>query len=130
MRSDGVNFHEDSDYPLLCGEGLYETFGIEDCRVARIGDCYYLSYSACSSNGVCVGLRSTRDWRTVTNHGMIFTAHNKDCAIFEEKINGQYFALHRPSSPEIGGNYIWIAESPDLLHWGNHRCIARTRPAR
>ena len=35
--------------------------------------------------------------------------------------------LHRPSSPEIGGNYIWIAESPDLLHWGGHQCLAKTR---
>ena len=61
-------------------------------------------------------------------HGMIFPPHNKDCALFEEKINGKYFALHRPSSPELGGNYIWLAESPDRLHWGNHRCVATTRP--
>ncbi|MFW6222656.1 MAG: glycosidase, partial [Bacteroidota bacterium] len=53
--------------------------------------------------------------------------HNKDSAIFERKINGKYYALHRPSSPELGGNYIWIAESPNLLHWGNHKCIAVTR---
>lgn len=126
--SDEVNFREEPGFPLLSGQGPYETFGIEDCRVAQIDECYYLSYSTCSSNGVGVGLRSTRDWISVTNHGMIFTAHNKDCAIFEEKINGKYYALHRPSSPEIGGNYIWIAESFDLLHWGNHRCIARSRP--
>ena len=31
-----------------------------------------------------------------------------------------------PAAPIIGGNYIWLAESPDLIHWGNHRCIART----
>jgi beta-1,2-mannobiose phosphorylase / 1,2-beta-oligomannan phosphorylase len=126
--ADGVNFREEPDFPLLSGQGPQETFGIEDCRVAHIGDCYYLSYSTSSPNGVGVGLRSTTDWRSVTNHGMIFTAHNKDCAIFEEKIKGKYYALHRPSSPEIGGNYIWIAESPDLLHWGNHRCIAQSRP--
>ena len=58
---------------------------------------------------------------------MIFPPHNKDCAIFEEKINGVYYALHRPSSPELGGNYIWIAQSPDRIHWGNHKCIAITR---
>ena len=58
---------------------------------------------------------------------MIFPPHNKDCAIFEEKINGKYYALHRPSSPQLGGNYIWIAESPDLKHWGNHQCIATSR---
>jgi predicted GH43/DUF377 family glycosyl hydrolase len=126
--ADGVNFREEPEFPILTGQGPYEAFGIEDCRVAQIGDEYLLTFTVASSNGVGVGLRSTTDWRTIQNHGMIFTAHNKDCAIFEEKINGMYYALHRPSSPEIGGNYIWIAESPDLLHWGAHRCIARTRP--
>ena len=58
---------------------------------------------------------------------MILPPHNKDCAIFGEKIGGKYYALHRPSSPDLGGNYIWIAESPDLEHWGNHRCIAHSR---
>ena len=27
----------------------------------------------------------------------------------------------------MGGNYIWLAESHDGLHWGNHQCIAKTR---
>lgn len=58
---------------------------------------------------------------------MIFPPHNKDCVIFGGKMNNRYYALHRPSSPELGGNYIWLAESPDLLHWGNHKCIATTR---
>lgn len=58
---------------------------------------------------------------------MILPPHNKDCAIFSEPINGKYYALHRPSSPQLGGNYIWLAESPDLLHWGNHQCLATTR---
>ncbi|MNE45808.1 Beta-1,4-mannooligosaccharide phosphorylase [compost metagenome] len=58
---------------------------------------------------------------------MIFPPHNKDCAIFEEKINGKFYALHRPSSVDIGGNYIWIASSPDGIHWGNHQCILKTR---
>ena len=33
-----------------------------------------------------------------------------------------------PSCHELGGNYIWIAQSPDLVHWGQHKCIALTRP--
>src|SRR5690606_5768376 len=48
-------------------------------------------------------------------------------AIFEEKINNYYYALHRPSSVDIGGNYIWLAQSLDGTHWGNHRCIVKTR---
>jgi predicted GH43/DUF377 family glycosyl hydrolase len=125
---DGVVLIESKVSPSLHGLGPGETFGIEDCRVSRIDDTYYLTYTAVSPNGVAVGLRSTSDWKTFREHGLILPPHNKDCALFEEKIGGHYFALHRPSSPEIGGNYIWLAQSPDLLHWGKHICIARTRP--
>ncbi len=125
--TDGATFSEGA-WPPLFGRGELETFGIEDCRVTQIGDTYYLTFTEVSANGVGVGLRSTRDWQRIESHGMIFPPHNKDCAIFEEKVGGKYFALHRPSSPEIGGNYIWLAESPDLKHWGTHRCLARTRP--
>jgi predicted GH43/DUF377 family glycosyl hydrolase len=127
---DGVHFREEPSYPLLVGMGEQESYGIEDCRVTQMGSCYYLTYTAVSPHGVAVGLRSTQDWRAVTRHGLILAPHNKDCALFEEPIGGKYFALHRPSSPELGGNYIWVAESPDRTHWGNHRCLAHTRPGR
>jgi beta-1,2-mannobiose phosphorylase / 1,2-beta-oligomannan phosphorylase len=125
---DGISFSESKDNPLLHGLGPCETFGIEDCRVSRLNGAYYLTYTAVSPNGVAVGMRSTPDWKSFREHGLILPPHNKDCAVFEEKIGGRYFALHRPSSPEIGGNYIWLAQSPDLLHWGKHICVARTRP--
>lgn len=125
--TDNVNFIEDNDYPSLFGEGAYECYGIEDCRVSRIEDTYYLTYTMVSANGVGVGLRTTKDWKKFEKKGMIFSPHNKDCAIFEEKFNDKFYALHRPSSPELGGNYIWLAESPDGVHWGNHKCIAKTR---
>jgi predicted GH43/DUF377 family glycosyl hydrolase len=124
---DGIHFREPPATSPLLGQGDLESYGIEDCRVVQIGDTYYLTFTQVSQHGVGVGLRSTRDWRTIRQHGMILPPHNKDCAIFGEKIGGKYYALHRPSSPELGGNYIWIAESPDLEHWGNHRCIAHSR---
>ncbi|HEY5704808.1 MAG TPA: glycoside hydrolase family 130 protein [Terrimicrobiaceae bacterium] len=125
---DGIHFHEQDAIPPVVAEGELESYGIEDCRVVQIGEDYYLSYTAVSANGVGVGLRSTRNWRHFSRHGLIFPPHNKDCAIFAETLNGMFLALHRPSSPEIGGNFIWLAESPDLRHWGRHRCLARTRP--
>jgi beta-1,2-mannobiose phosphorylase / 1,2-beta-oligomannan phosphorylase len=124
---DGVRFQENGQTPLF-GHGALETYGIEDCRVAQIESAYYLTFTAVSGHGVGVGLRSTTDWQHVRAHGMILPPHNKDCALFVTPINGKYYALHRPSSPDLGGNYIWLAESPDLLHWGNHRCLAHTRP--
>ncbi len=124
---DGHQFYEPENYPILMGEGILETFGVEDCRVTLLDGIYYLTYTAVSDNGVGVGLRTTTDWKNFQSHGMILPPHNKDCAIFEEKINGLYYALHRPSSVDIGGNYIWITSSPDGLHWGNHHCIIKTR---
>ena len=90
-------------------------------------DGYYMTYTQVSPVAVGVGLTITKDFMQYDHKGMIFPPHNKDCALFEEKVNGRYYALHRPSSPELGGNYIWLAESPDRLHWGNHKCIAVTR---
>ncbi len=127
FSDDGVTFYESEEYPSIFGEGEYESYGIEDCRVANINGIYHLTYTMVSANGVGVGLRTTKDWKKFEKKGMILSPHNKDCAIFEEKINGKYYALHRPSSPELGGNYMWLAESLDGIHWGNHKCIAKTR---
>ncbi len=125
---DGIHFHEAEGYLPIFGKGELETFGIEDCRVATMANEFCLSFTEVSEFGVGVGLIRTRDWKNFSREGMIFPPHNKDCAIFEEKINGKYYALHRPSSPELGGNYIWLAQSPDLIHWGQHKCIATVRP--
>lgn len=124
---DGIHFSEPIGYPLIQGENKLERFGIEDCRVVFLEGRYFLTFTAVSDNGVGVGLKTTTDWKIFESHGMILPPHNKDCAIFEEKINGLFYALHRPSSVNIGGNYIWIAESKDGIHWGNHQIILKTR---
>ncbi|GHN02652.1 glycosidase [Cytophagales bacterium WSM2-2] len=124
---DGKNFYEPEGYSPIFGSNKLESYGIEDCRVIEIDGVYNLTYTMVSHLGVGVGLIRTKDWKNFDRPGMIFPPHNKDCAIFGEKVNGKYYALHRPSSPQLGGNYIWLAESPDLLHWGNHQCLATTR---
>lgn len=124
----GIDFYEPDNFPTqLIGTGTFETYGIEDCRVSQIGEEYYLTYTQVSEHGVGVGLMRTHNWRDFIREGMILPPHNKDCAIFEEKIGGQYYCLHRPSGIGLGGNYIWLASSPDLLHWGHHQCILHTR---
>ncbi len=125
---DGIHFYEpDTMLNKLFGTGDLETFGIEDCRVSLIEGVYNLTYTQVSESGVGVGLMQTRDWQTFDRIGMILPPHNKDCALFEEKIEGKYFCFHRPSGIELGGNFIWIASSTDLIHWGGHRCILHTR---
>ncbi len=124
--ADGRKFIAD-EKPTLTGQTDLQTFGLEDSRVAKVGDRFYLTYTEVSEAGVGVGMTSTADWKRFEPHGMIIPPHNKDCALFEEKINGRHYCLHRPSGIGLGGNFIWTAESPDLMHWGHHRCIAKIR---
>jgi len=124
--SDGIHFRI-HPAPLIRGSGPLETFGMEDCRVSRLGDRFCLTYSAVSPVGVGVGLQITTDWRTFTPMGLILPPPNKDCVIFEEQFAGRYLCLHRPMVETWQALDIWCASSPDLRHWGDHRCIARTR---
>ncbi|WP_202863887.1 glycoside hydrolase family 130 protein [Ereboglobus luteus] len=124
---DGVRFEVEPE-PVLIGNGKLESFGIEDARVCCIDGVYNITYTAVSDAGYGVGLIRTKDWKTFDREGMIFPPPNKDCALFPEKINGHYYALHRPTHNDIGGPWIWISRSPDLLHWGAHQWIARPRP--
>jgi predicted GH43/DUF377 family glycosyl hydrolase len=112
--------------PALFPENPYEAYGIEDARITLIGDSYYVNYSAVSDLGIVVYLASTANFRSFRRLGAIFPPDNKDVTIFPEKIAGKYYALHRPSSG-FGRPEIWIAESPDLLCWGNHRHLMGLR---
>ncbi|MBU0580422.1 MAG: glycoside hydrolase family 130 protein [Candidatus Margulisbacteria bacterium] len=123
---DGINFEIDK-FPSIVGDSSLEPFGLEDCRVVKIADEYYLTYTSVSPDGICVGMMSTKDWIHFHRHGLIFPPHDKDCALFPEKIGNNYFALHRPSGICFGGHNIWICRSNDLIHWGEHSCLARTR---
>ena len=124
---DGVHF-EVEDSPTLTGRGALESFGVEDSRVTKIDGRFYLTYTAVSPNGIGVGMSSTDDWKTFTAHGMIIPPSNKDCALFPQKVGGEYLCLHRPSNLYIGGPFIWLGHSPDLVHWGSHQCLAWPRP--
>jgi predicted GH43/DUF377 family glycosyl hydrolase len=123
---DGKNFKVTDKY--IIGHGELEAYGIEDCRVTQLEDTYFLTYTAVSECGYGVNMTSTTDWENFDRYGMIISGPNKDCAIFQEKIGGKYFCLHRPTMGKLGGNHIWLADSDDLVHWGNHKCIAKTRP--
>lgn len=123
---DGRRFTMD-DKPFVYPTGRLETFGIEDPRVTHIGDTYYVYFSAVSPVGIGESMVSTKNFVSVTHHGMIFGPDNKDVLIFPEKVNGKYYALHRPTVKSIGSPEIWIAESDNLLYWGNHKHLAGLR---
>jgi predicted GH43/DUF377 family glycosyl hydrolase len=123
---DGIHFEID-ETPALFPANIYEMYGIEDPRITLIDGIYYINYTAVSPLGVTTYLTSTKDFVTFQRHGIIFHPNNKDVTIFPEPIHGKYYALHRPSESFFGKPEMWIAESPDLLCWGNHRHLIGVR---
>ena len=113
--------------PILEGQGPLERFGVEDGRVTELDGEFHLTYTAVSPDGFGVGLVTTSDWVSFRRRGMILPPPNKDCVLFPERVDGEHLVLHRPVSPGLGGLSMWLARSPDLVHWGDHRCVVRPR---
>lgn len=116
---DGVNFTI-SETPDIFPEES-ESWGIEDPRITFINGAYYITYTSVSCYGASTSLIVTKDFVEYDRKGIIFAAENKDVTIFPEKIGDSYYALNRPVPMAIGNPDMWIAKSPDLLHWGNQK---------
>jgi predicted GH43/DUF377 family glycosyl hydrolase len=123
---DGINFTVE-EKPFIYPTDESEEYGVEDARVTFIDGRYYISYTAVSRGSWATALAVTDDFESIERKGLIFHPENKDVAIFPEKVKGKYIALHRPNNSGFGRPSIWYSESPDLLHWGNHKCIVRPR---
>ncbi|WP_457565282.1 glycoside hydrolase family 130 protein [Caldithrix abyssi] len=127
---DGIEFKiEDKLFltPEQHGE-LYEyvRWGVEDARVTRIDDMYYLTYTGYSPNEPVVILSRTQDFMNVEILDLISEPANKDTVLFPRKINGYYWRIDRPMVSPMEGN-IWISRSPDLRHWGHYRRLIAAR---
>ena len=62
MRSkDGVHFNIDAK-PFLSPATPEEIYGVEDVRITKIDDIYYMAYTAVSGEGHGVSLASTKDF--------------------------------------------------------------------
>lgn len=121
--TDGIDFTID-DKPFLFPSTRYERFGCEDARITAIEGRYYINYTAVSDLGIATGLAVTDDFRSVERLGLIFSPDNRDVCLFPRRIGGEYWCLHRPAPRHLGKPEIWIARSPDLLHWGRHERLA------
>ena len=105
-----------------------ERWGIEDPRITRIGDEYYVVYAAYSAYGPLVSLAMTKDFVSWERLGVLQQPEDKDAALFPEKFNGRWALLHRPvpSMTEMG-KHIWLSYSPDLRYWGEARVLLAAR---
>ncbi len=115
VSSDGIHFNR-LEKPVFSPASRDELYGVEDPRITKIGDRYYMTYTAYSPKGPRVALASTKNFITWERYGIVIKdeVNNKDAALFPEKINGKYVMIHR-FEPDI-----WYAYSDDLINWGNY----------
>ena len=82
----------------------YDKWACEDPRITKIGDRYYVTYSALFKPATKgggpprVALASTKDFINFKRHGIITPkgGDERDTVLFPEKINGKYVMIHRP----------------------------------
>jgi|SRR3989344_195775 len=130
---DGIKFVR-KNYPVLKPEVYYEKWGLEDPRITKIKDEFFITYIVLKKSAmlpdpvVQTALASTRDFVNFDKLGKITFkgADDKDVVLFPEMINNKYFFLHRPNR-WTGKRYetiypsIWISEIGHfnkLKKWG------------
>lgn len=99
---------------------------IYDPRVTVIDDQFYLCFALDTLHGVRGGLarsKDLREWELLH----ITLPENRNMVLFPERVNGKLVRLDRPFPLYLRGGKehfdIWISESEDGVHWGNHRLL-------
>lgn len=121
VSDDGIHF-ERFEKPVLDLEGedpmIFGVTGVEDPRITKIDDTYYIVYAITSHCWDRLALASTKDFKNFTKLGLIVKdISQRTGALFPDKINGKFILMHRPMPN------IWISESSDLKNWENSRMI-------
>ena len=122
--TDGIHFIRRPE-PVLSPEADYEKDGgVEDPRLVRFGDTYYLTYTGYNSKDAQLCLATSRDLIHWNRKGVILSAYKgnwntgwtKSGAIVPEKIDGRYWMYFLGTTPDKN-DQMGLAYSADLVHW-------------
>jgi len=127
LTPDGLNIVKIHYDKIIEPTETYQEYGVEDARITKIDDKYWMTTCSVSSERHSTTLYSSEDGINYQLEGIILDHQNKDMVLFPEMIDNKYFALTRPlgdlyfSTPIDSiynpGPSINLSQSPDLLHW-------------
>lgn len=130
--ADGIHFERADEPALAYGPreatgNDFETQGVEDPRVTKIGDTFHMLYTAYDGTTAQVACATSTDLERWKRRGLIipyslFDCWNKDAALFPERIGGRYAVIHRPE-PDM-----CLSFSDDLANWTDHVRFLKPRP--
>jgi predicted GH43/DUF377 family glycosyl hydrolase len=122
--SDGIHFKRWPE-PIFSPEAEYEKDGgVEDPRLVKIGDLYYLTYTGYNKKDAQLCLATSRDLVRWERKGILLPAYSgnwntgwtKSGAILTEKIHGKYWMYWlgtlRDHTDQTG-----LSSSDDLVRW-------------
>ncbi|MBA3667393.1 MAG: glycosidase [Sphingomonas sp.] len=122
-----VDLHYDK---AIAPVGDWQCYGIEDARISRVGDDYWMTTCSVSPERHSTTLYRSGNGLDWDFQGIVLDHQNKDMLIFEGLIDGLYWAQTRPlgdlyfayppGSEWRAGPSINLATSPDALHWMPH----------
>lgn len=122
--SDGIHFVRHPQ-PVLSPEAEYEKGGgVEDPRLVKFGDTYYLTYTGYNKKDAQLCLATSRDLIHWERKGVILPAYKgnwntgwtKSGAIVPERIDGKYWMYFLGTTPDKN-DQMGLAYSTDLIHW-------------
>ena len=121
---DGIHFTRRNE-PVFSPEKDYEEDGgVEDPRLVRFGDIYYLTYTGYNKKDAQLCLATSKDLIHWERRGVILPAYKgkwnvrwtKSGAIVPEKIGGKYWMYFLGTSRD-DKDQMGLASSTDLLRW-------------
>ncbi|MBI1336547.1 MAG: glycosidase [Phycisphaera sp.] len=98
---------------------------VYDPRLTVLDGRVYMCFAVDTLHGLCGGIAVTEDFE----HFEAITLtepDNRNMVLFPDKVGGDYVRLDRPMPVYSHGKDrfdTWISRSPDLVHWGQSRCI-------
>src|SRR5712664_4427005 len=122
--TDGIHFTRRAE-PVLSPETEYEKDGgVEDPRLQRFGETYYLTYTGYNKKDAQLCLATSQDLIHWDRKGVILPAYKgnwnkgwtKSGAIIPEKIGGKYW-MYWLGTADDKTDQMGISYSSDLLHW-------------
>ncbi len=136
---DGIHFTRRSE-PVLSPETDYERDGgVEDPRLVKFGDTYYLTYTGYNKKDAQLCLATSGDLVHWERKGIILPAHKgqwnvgwtKSGAIVPERIGGKYWIYFLGTSADRT-DQTGLASSTDLIHWteASDKPVLAPRPGR
>ncbi|MBE6364368.1 MAG: glycosidase [Lentisphaerae bacterium] len=104
----------------------WRCFGCEDPRISKIGDTYYIVFTAMSRFGHfgdSLMYSTTKDFVTYTEpQPLMREFEQRTSGFLPGKINGEFCLFHRPMPN------MWLSYSKDLINWHDYQCIFRIKP--